>query len=377
MPARAATDVVAFHERVASLCVDRLKEAFSPASSLFDRQIRDGQWGATLGTEELTSTAICLIGLHRAGIAASAIGFEPRRALQSMCGAVKRHAYPGGLGLVVWANAVWDEFPIDALMHECGLSLADTRALVAPLTTMETAWLLSGLIHECRRSGTTARSAKDAVLAELLGRFQAETRIFHHASDRAPVRHRLRRHIANFADQIYSVQALAFAAIADGHGAARDAADRAAGRLVELQGPLGQWWWHYSPRTGDVAQSFPVYSVHQHAMGPMALMAVAAAGGTDHREAVSLSHRWIQHNELGVDLLDLRAGTLWRDIEPRESELEKLATHSRSLLGLGEPDLDKRRARLTVNRETRPYEWAWCLYAGAIAGGQTRERHVV
>ncbi len=34
-------------------------------------------------------------------------------------------------------------------------------------------------------------------------------------------------------------------------------------------------------------------------------------------------------------------------------------------------------ARLTVNRETRPYEWAWCLYAGAIAGGQTRERHVV
>ena len=56
----------------------------------------------------------------------------------------------------------------DALMRECGLSLADTRALVAPLTTMETAWLLSGLIHECRRSGTTARAAKDAVLAELL-----------------------------------------------------------------------------------------------------------------------------------------------------------------------------------------------------------------
>lgn len=377
MPARATTEVTAFHDKVANLCLDRLKDAFNPATRLFDRQLRDGKWGSTIGTEDLTSTAISLLGLHRAGIEPGRVGLDLGPTVDAMCAAAKRHGYPGGIGLAIWANAVWDALPLDTLLERSGVSLSEPRDLVAPLTTMETAWLLSGLVHECKRPGSRARTTKDAVLAELLARYQPGSRLFLHASDRAPVRHRLRKYVANFADQIYSVQALAFAAIADNHGAARDAADRAAARLVELQGPLGQWWWHYNPRSGDVAQSFPVYAVHQHAMAPMALMAVAAAGGTDQRDAVTLSHRWIKHNELGVDLLDLRTGTIWRDIEPRESELERLATHSRSLLGMAEADLDKRRARLTVNRETRPYEWAWCLYAGAIAAGQPRESHVV
>lgn len=175
--------------------------------------------------------------------------------------------------------------------------------------------------------------------------------------DRAPVRHRLRKYVANFADQIYSVQALAFAAIADNHGAARDAADRAAARLVELQGPLGQWWWHYNPRSGDVAQSFPVYAVHQHAMAPMALMAAAAAGGTDQRDAVTLSHRWIKHNQTRRgSARSAHRHDLARHRAARERARARLATHSRSLLGMAEADLDKRRARLTVNRETRRYE---------------------
>jgi hypothetical protein len=377
MPHRAPADVVAFHRNVVALCEARLRDTYTAASGLFDRQLRDGQPGATIGTEDLTSTGICLIGIHRAGIPATSIGFEPRRSVMAMCAALKRHGYPGGLGLVIWANAVWDVLPVDQLLAECGLSLSDTRSLVAPLTTMETAWLLSGLVHEEVRSGAAVQAARNDVLAELLGRFQADSRIFHHASERAPLRHRMRRHIANFADQIYSVQALAFAAISGNHAAARQASDAAARRLIELQGPLGQWWWHYNPRTGGVAQSFPVYSVHQHAMGPMALMASAAASGTAHHEAVSLSHRWIQHNELGVDLLDLKAGTIWRDIEPKESEFQRLETHARSLLGLNESNLDRRRSLLTVNRETRPYEWAWCLYAGAIAEGQPRESHVV
>jgi hypothetical protein len=120
-----------------------------------------------------------------------------------------------------------------------------------------------------------------------------------------------------------------------------------------------------------------VYSVHQHAMAPMALMSLAAAGGTDYRERVELSHAWVDRNELGVSLLDREAGTIWRDIEPDESEISRAARHARSVLGWKPGDGGIAAKNLKVNYETRPYEWAWCLFAGAIAAGLERSEHVV
>jgi hypothetical protein len=378
MAPRASQEVLSLHQKLHGLCVDRLIDALGSASRLFDRQLRDKVWSATIGTEDLTSTAICLIGLHRAAIEPEQVKLALPSTMEALAGSVRHQGYAGGVGLVIWANAVWNALPFDGLMSRCGLSLASAAEFVAPLTTMETAWLLSGLIHEVERSGDAgARRAKEVVCAELLSRFQRERGIFAHSSARAPVSHRLRGHIANFADQIYSVQALSFLAITDKDKTALEAAQASASELVRLQGPLGQWWWHYDSRRGGVAQPFPVYSVHQHAMAPMALMSLAAAGGTDFRQAVDLSHRWISANELGVDLIDMSAGTIWRDIEPDEGSLGRVMRHSRSLAGLkaGEPAALKE--RLKVNFETRPYEWAWCLFAGAIASGQLRERHVV
>lgn len=377
MATRASDEVVRFHGKVGAMCVDRLRDALNPATRLFDRQLRDKRWDGTVDTEDVTSTGICLVGLHRSGIEPARIGLQVRPTIEAMADALKRRQYPGAFGLVAWANAVWGELALDALTARCGIDLSDPRGFAAPLTTMETAWLLSGLIHEARRSGDArARQAQAAVRDELLGRCRPRTHIFQHAGDRAPMRHRLRTHVANFADQIYAVQALAFCAIAEGHAGALAAADGSARRLVELQGSLGQWWWHYDPRSGSVAQGFPVYAVHQHAMAPMALMALAAAGGTDHRAAVDLSHRWIRHNELSVDLLDSGHGTIWRDIEPEESGLGRITRHSRSVLGLRSADATRATGRLRVNHETRPYEWAWCLYAGAIAAGTRQDRHV-
>jgi hypothetical protein len=378
MESRAATAVVTFHEKVAGLCRDRLADAFNPTTELFDRQLRDKHWSNTIGTEDVTSTGICLIGLHRANVDPAKIGIKVRSSIEAMLETLRRRDYAGGLGLVLWANAVWGEFAFDELLSRCSIDLKKPHDFASSLTTMETAWLLSGLIHESERTKSlSVRDACETVLNELLGRFRKDTRIFLHASDRAPMRHRMRKNVANFADQIYSVQAMAFAALTKLGSTSLAVADSAARRLVELQGNLGQWWWHYDPRSGGVAQGFPVYSVHQHAMAPMALMAVTAAGGSDFRTAVELSHRWVSNNELSVDLLDTGAGTLWRDIEPEESEIDRIARHGKSVLGWRAKDVTCHTGKLRVNFETRPYEWAWCLYAGAIASGQSRERHVV
>ena len=148
-------------------------------------------------------------------------------------------------------------------------------------------------------------------------------------------------------------------------GAAALAASRAcAARLVSLQGELGQWWWHYDPAAGTVTQTFPVYSVHQHAMAPMALLELAAAGGPNHRAARARGYAWVEANETGRSLVDEPAGTVWRGVERLEPTVARVARHARSVARWRAPDAAP--PRLRVNRETRPYEWAWCLFAGAL-----------
>jgi hypothetical protein len=340
----------------------------NPATAIFDRQIRSGRWESTRGTEDLTSTAIVLIGTSRAGLAPGEIGMDLEQTRAAMFELARRRRYPGGLGIVLWANAVTGGPPLAEVLSRVGKSLDDVAGLTAPLQTMEVAWLVSGLAHELRRSeGVEVRGPFEAAVAALRDRFRPGAGIFCHATASAPLTRRVRRWVANFADQIYSIQALALAALASDDGPALELAGRAAGRILALQGDLGQWWWHYDARTGGVCQSYPVYSVHQHGMAPMALRTLAAAGGPAAVEAIERSFAWLDRNELGVSLVDPEAGTIWRDIEPAEGRPRRVGRHIRSILGLGRPD-PARPGTVTINRETRPYEWAWCLFAAALDG---------
>jgi hypothetical protein len=372
----ATEPVLNFHRRVRGMCIERLAQAFNPRTGLFDRQLRDGRWDVTRGTEDVTSTAICLIGLHRAGVSATMLGVSPGYSIAAAANSARRRDYPGAFGLVTWANAACDGMPARRLEAALGVSPLNPAPWLPRITTMEAAWCVGGLAHEALRRPARARDPLAAATRELLGRFDERTRLFRHSTAAAPFVHRLRRWIANFADQVYSVQALAFAAMILGDACPLAAADACASRLIELQGPLGQWPWHYDVRRGEIAGFFPVYAVHQHGMAPMTLMALAAAGGASGSAAIERSVAWILDNELHAPMLDAQAGTIWRDISPREGSMARWAHHARAVLGL-RPKVVASHAPLAVNRETRPYEWAWCLYAGAIAEGGRAAGHVV
>ena len=49
---------------LAPLCRAGLRRALNPETGTFNHQLRDRRWQATWGTEDLTSTAICLIGYY-------------------------------------------------------------------------------------------------------------------------------------------------------------------------------------------------------------------------------------------------------------------------------------------------------------------------
>jgi len=147
------TGTSSFYDALRPLCLSGLRQALNPRTLVYDLQLRDKAWQSILGTEDLTSTAICLIGIDRAEIDHETIGLETDQTLQAMIDLAGRHQYRGGLGLVVWANAVCDGLALDELLQRVAMPLENLPSFIAPLTTMETAWLTSGLIHEWKRTG--------------------------------------------------------------------------------------------------------------------------------------------------------------------------------------------------------------------------------
>src|SRR5262249_8891645 len=151
-----------------------------------------------LETEDMTSTAICLIGLSRAVVAPSDLPLDPIRTTEALVDLSRRRAYPGGLGLVIWANAVWDGRRLGTLLEQVGQTLEGLAALAPRFTTMQVAWLASGLLHEVRRASDAATlAAAYQVIDELISRIVPHSGLFSHSGAAGAVKDRARRWVPN------------------------------------------------------------------------------------------------------------------------------------------------------------------------------------
>jgi hypothetical protein len=176
-----------------------------------------------------------------------------------------------------------------------------------------------------------------------------------------------RAHVGSFADQIYPVQALARLHASADDPIALQAADQVAARLCRMQGRDGQWWWHYDARHGDVVEHYPVYSVHQHAMAPMALLDLADAGGACHLEAICRGLRWLAAPpEVHEHLVDDDLPVIWRKVarnDPGKLVRGLAAVRTAIWPGPPGPAIGRLFPPTVVDRECRPYELGWLLYA--------------
>jgi hypothetical protein len=104
-------------------------------------------------------------------------------------------------------------------------------------------------------------------------------------------------------------------------------------------------------------------------MAPMALFAVDHAAKTNHRSHIEKGLNWlVEHNEMHEQMIEPDKGVIWRDIHRRE--ICKMSRFIRGLLitaGLtGAHRLaGKNLFGYVINRECRPYELGWTLYAWA------------
>lgn len=358
-------------ENLQDLCIARLRDCLDRRSGRFARRIRDAAWLPIMGPETLSGSAICLIGLGRAGIPPGVVLPDAAGLCRRLAAAVRDESQPGAVGLVLWANSAMRALAPLSLLAEAGFAPEELDLALPGMTTTEVAWLVSGLLHA---NLPALRPATTGALRELESRLDRQTLLFAHASAAAPLRLRLQRHVAGFADQAFALQALAFAASVLADPERRLLADRAGSRMVLAQGPLGQWWAQHDSRGGKVAERYPVLSVQQHSIGPMALRGLALAGGRNHAAAASGSRAWLHANELGLDLIEPSSGIIWSGLGREEGPFARRLRQARVLAGM--PPVDLVAPHLTLMQEMLPREWGWLLYATALEAGSRPHGHI-
>jgi hypothetical protein len=346
-----------------SLAIRGLRRMYRPEHGLFAFRLRrqDGQDVLEGVSRRYTATVLLSLAEEPADVVS---GILAGQSAHDVCGRllaeIDRADDLGEVALTLWAARALDHPDAPKALRR----LQAMGPAAGSYPTVELAWSLGSLV--VNGSHVSAGPLARAIAERLLLFFNEGSGLFPHGPNGARST-RLRAHVACFADLVYPIHALSHYYRATGDTRALDVARRCAERMCGLQGPEGQWWWHYDVRTGRVVERFPVYAVHQDAMAPLALFALQDAGGQDHRDAIERGLRWLfDPPEITGSLVDAEADVIWRKVarhEPGKLTRSAQALASRVHPALRIPGVDTLLRPGRIDYETRPYHMGWVLYA--------------
>ena len=294
----------------------------------------------------------------------------------------KGEALAGDTGLVLWALCLAQDDRADEIADRAIEKAFEVVNRPVRPGSMPMGWLLTGLSEAAALglAGDRATEAASGVYQRLLANRGEATGMFVSGGGLSRWRRlgrAVRARLGSFAAQVYPTIGLSRYAAVTGCEEALSAAARCADRLCDLQGPQGQWWWIYNITKGRPAIRYPVYGVHQDAMGPMMLLAVRNAGGKPYNDSLARSLAWLdRHPECpDLDMVDSHNALVWRAIQ-REEE----STTGAFGLARGERfrmnwaawtgRLDNRPFGTGYRcNECRPYHLGWILLASAMLTG--------
>lgn len=300
-----------------------------------------------------------LLGLARVRSAAADEPYDLAELLKSLCGAASSLPVRNGFhGMALWAAAELDLDAPAAAADGVRNAAADASALAA-WTAQDVGLSLSGAVAQAARDPSW-RPVADVLRNVVIRRFRGSGALF---SDSGAG---LRRQFATFATQVYAALALYQFGELTGDAVAIGAADACVRKLIELQGPSGEWPWFYRPGADRVLDPYEVYSVHQHGMAPALLHHAVRHGVTGAREAIVKGFEWIfGANEMGVSMLVPRLHLIHRSQArrgvqaSREARLVRAAAHVLT----GSPASLAGGSALRLTQEMRSYEFGWLLWS--------------
>lgn len=347
-----------------SLCVCGLEEMYNPGEQLFCYRVEEGNDALFREGASIRYTIIALLGLYRMEQQGASLPFSVRDQLDILMKKSCLIDNMGDIGLLLWLCALANPDLASTFLLESNISKRLTEFPDARQgKTTELSWLLTGLTYLTKNSNNPTSSLQDTAVNvyEMIKANYGGKGIFGHQTTKT-LKGRLRGRIGSFADQVYPIYSFSRFSQTFNNKEALGIALDCGKAICKHQGPLGQWWWHYDAVTGNVIGKYPVYSVHQHSMAPMALFALGEASGLDVSAPIYRGLDWISgNNELGINMIDSNKKVIWRSFYRNDVKMrfEELC----GLMDLG--NTDREYNDLSILYESRPYCLGWLLYAFA------------
>jgi hypothetical protein len=355
--------------------------------------VEDGRWFsfrafAGKGPDELRNEGISerysvmsLLGLDAQRALGRSDDIETGPVVESLAAWAPRAPSLGDSGLVLWNHIQRGDGRAEALARAIVDRRAELDRREFGFASMDMGCLVLGL-SEALRAGCEVKGQRElaeSVAGRLMQQQDAATRLFsfgRRTRRKNLIRLRSDTNLGSFASQVYPTMGLSAHARATGDERSAAGAAGCAQRICALQGEAGQWWWVYHVKAGREAVRYPVYTVHQDAMGPMMLTAAALGVGDDPRyhTAIEKSLGWFdQRPELPhAEFVDHERGAVWRAAQHDDPA-------STGLLGLGSGELKRMHFGAWTGRpderplhgghlcgECRSYHLGWVLLADAM-----------
>jgi hypothetical protein len=278
-----------------------------------------------------------------------------RNALQLTRMPVAKYAF----GMALWAAAELElSVPEDVARDLNGL-LAENKNWW-DFRAQDLGMLLTGIVAQAKAGRKEWSRFAGPLFSFLAERYHSQSGLFFDAASG------FRRRFASFAAQTYLTIACYHYGEFTGNSAAIAMANACTRKLIEMQGPQGEWPWFFDARYGRVLDFYEVYSVHQYGMAPALLECAERYDVRAARATLIKGFNWVLgENQLGKSMLipelQLSIRSQVRKSELRTKKKRVLRAVRNAYLGRSSTLIDP--VDVGLRLECRSYELGWILWS--------------
>lgn len=262
-------------------------------------------------------------------------------------------------GMALWASAELGlSIPGAVLGHIDNVVLNANRW--NSFRAQDLGMILVGVCAQAEKDRAKWSSTATQLFKFLLDRYLAPSGLFFDAAS-GP-----RRRFGSFATQTYLLLACyAYGEVMNDERAIR-IANAGTSKLIERQGPQGEWPWFFEATSGRVLDFYEVYSVHQYGMAPAFLERAERHGMLEARSAIIRGFNWVLgNNQLGRSMLmpelNLSIRSQVRGGELHSKNWRVLRAVRNAVLGTKASLIEPSQVELRM--ECRSYELGWILWS--------------
>jgi hypothetical protein len=264
------------------------------------------------------------------------------------------------LGMALWSSATIGGGLEEKILKKLLPMASDEKVLMGSIGRV-VAWVLTGICRYVEKNPDDEEARKVATRIYNFAKekcWSVTGELFFHHAGNAPQNPRF----ALFSTQIYWVYALAVYGKVFKDPQALEIGGKVADSILRLRDPFGGFAWRYDALLGKVTERYPVYSVHQDAMAPMAFFALDEATGRDSVEDIRQSLGWLWRNQLDLNMVDLERVVIFRAIR-RKAFFASIFNWIGRQLTSSSLSPGEMPGFLRINPTSRPYHLGWLLHA--------------